>query len=255
MKTLPRKIGFMALGVLLGSVANIDTARSDDGYSAKGLPLGAFRLYPTLDVTGEYDDNVFRTNAAKQDDVLVRISPAAVLSSDWGRHMLNLHAKADVIRYMDFKSDNRTDWNMGAQTRLDASRDVDFTASADFSELHESRSSPDAAGFQTETTEYRLWEAKGDIAYHPSRMRASAGVGFQDYEFNNTAIMNPLPGPQVIDNHDRNRTVYDVHGRLGYEFSPGYAVFAGGGYNTHNFSRAADRTGANRDKRKRQNTE
>src|ERR1700712_320465 len=30
-------------------------------YDAKGIPLGAFRMFPSLDVNATYDDNVFRT--------------------------------------------------------------------------------------------------------------------------------------------------------------------------------------------------
>ncbi len=41
--------------------------RARPAYDAKGIPLGGFRLFPSLDVVGTYDDNVFRLPTGQSD--------------------------------------------------------------------------------------------------------------------------------------------------------------------------------------------
>jgi hypothetical protein len=247
MKKLPAKIGFLILGAVLGSTAWTASARSETSYSAKGLPFAAFRLFPVLDVTGSYDDNVYKTNTGEIDDFLVTISPGAVLSSTWGRHEINLRAGADITRYNDRKSENTTDWHVNADGRLDATHNVTITAVAGFSKEHEPRFSPDAFNFDLDPIEYDLLELGAEVAYHPGRMAVTVGGDFRRYDFDDVRVLGAVPGVFFRDQDDRDRREYEVHGELAYEFSPGYAAFVSAAYNEHNFVSPFDRSGINRD--------
>jgi hypothetical protein len=55
-----------------------------------GIPLGSFRLYPTLDIRAGYDTNVFAQPAGQQTgSAYEAISPSLQVRSDWNNHMLN----------------------------------------------------------------------------------------------------------------------------------------------------------------------
>ncbi|HEY0466919.1 MAG TPA: outer membrane beta-barrel protein, partial [Polyangiaceae bacterium] len=56
-----RIAGFAAVFASVLSFALPAAAQSTP--SAIGVPLGGFRLFPTLEVGANYDDNVFRTQA------------------------------------------------------------------------------------------------------------------------------------------------------------------------------------------------
>src|SRR5262245_49078282 len=65
--------------------------RPRPGYDPLGIDLFAgpndpgspFVLYPSVTVTGGWDDNVFRDEDNKKDDFFVVVSPSLVLQSDW----------------------------------------------------------------------------------------------------------------------------------------------------------------------------
>src|SRR5215467_2839412 len=57
-----------------------------DEYAPKGLPLGAFRMFPTLDVAMDYDDNIYRLDTNKKGDLFWELSPRFALQSQWSQH-------------------------------------------------------------------------------------------------------------------------------------------------------------------------
>src|ERR1700704_136768 len=58
--------------------------------SELGIPLGSFRLFPTLDVRAGYDTNVFASSAGQQTgSAYEAIRPSLDVRSDWNNHMLN----------------------------------------------------------------------------------------------------------------------------------------------------------------------
>ena len=58
-------------------------------------------LIPSINVRGEYNDNILFTRTNEKDDFLTTISPAFTL--DHSTELLNLEAKAvvDLLRYAD----------------------------------------------------------------------------------------------------------------------------------------------------------
>ena len=55
--------------------------RVQPGYVAPGIPLGGFRLAPSVEVTGIHDDNIFGTQDDRVADSLLRIQPQLALAS------------------------------------------------------------------------------------------------------------------------------------------------------------------------------
>src|SRR5271166_1831009 len=99
-------------------VASTDQSR----FQAKGLPLGSFRLFPTLDFGVAYDDNVYRTSLATLNDYYFVINPALVLRSEWSRDSLELKASLDQYQYNKLNHETNTNYDVSATGRLDLSR-------------------------------------------------------------------------------------------------------------------------------------
>lgn len=236
-----RIAGFAAVFASVLSFALPAAAQSTP--SAIGVPLGGFRLFPTLEVGANYDDNVFRTQAGTKSDFYFEEKPGFELLSQWGRHQLNLHASLDAYQYSSLGSESHNDWNVGGDGRLDILRGSSLSGGGDYSILHEQRTSPDQPGFAKSPTRYALTEANAAFEYHPYHFGFILGGTFARYSYDPTKLIG-LPS---LNNTDRDRDEFVGFVKGSYEFSPGYAMFVQGNLRTVQYDLALDRTGVQRD--------
>jgi len=214
-------------------VGVMDRSRPD--YDAKGLPVGSFRLRPALDVGAAYDDNVYRTATAKEHDFFYTIMPSLDFKSDWSRHLLELSGSLTRYQYNSRSSENRSDWYVAGNGRLDIDRDAALEANGSYNVLHEPRYSADQPGGAAEPTQYEILHGGSTLSYHPNRFGLELGGSYDRYDFDPTKLI----GGGVFDNRDRNRDQYRGSARASYEFAPGYALFLRGTYDTRRFDTVA----------------
>lgn len=227
------------IGMTSQDVGVMDRARPE--YDAKGIPMGGFRLFPTLDTSASYDDNVYRLPAS-QSDYYFEVAPSARLQSQWGRHFVELYGGTNSYIYSKNSRLNLTDWNVGSDGRLDISRAAVASANVNYSELHEALSSPNVTGFQAEPNRYYKTHADVKAAYQPNRLGLGAGVSFDHYNWQNT----PAVGGGTLFNSDRNESEYQAYAKIFYAFSPGYSGFVKASYDSREFAHRFDRSGADR---------
>src|SRR3982074_1949898 len=117
-----------------------------------GMPLGSFRLYPTLDFRAGYDSNVFAQPAGQQvSSAYEAIRPSLDLKSDWSNHMLNFGAYGAFGFYNNASTQNYQNFGVSTDGRFDIQRDWYLTAGVGFSRTTEALGTPDVA-FQTPPT-------------------------------------------------------------------------------------------------------
>lgn len=212
-------------------------------YDAKGLPLGAFRLFPTLDLGGGYTDNVFFTPSATNQDWFYSISPEVRLKSQWAEDSVVIYGGLQSVEYDKFSSQDVTNWNVGGSTRLVVTRDTDLRANTYYDAMHEPLSSPESPGSAAKPTEYRLYHADLAVDHKPNRFGMSLGASTDDYSYDPTSLV----GGGKLNNRDRDENIYTVYGRASYDFSIGYRGFVGASYDDRNFILPVDRNGFDRD--------
>jgi len=212
-------------------------------YAPKGLPMGQFRLFPTLGVTFDYDDNVYRTQTNTKADTFFEVSPRVALQSEWTQHYLALKGGLTSYSYNSFNKEDRVDWDAGAEGRADIQRGTFLAGGVNYRHTFEPRASPDQVLFAAEPTPFNVLHADARVESKPNRFGVAAGVNFDRYEYDPTKL---LPSG-TSSNRDRNYDMVEVYGRASYEFSPGYSAFAHFGYNTREFKLNIDRNGVNRD--------
>jgi hypothetical protein len=215
--------------------------RERPAYDPKGIPLGGFRLFPVFDIVGSYDDNVFRLPSSRS-DWFTMFSPAVAMRSEWGRHFVELSARADTYKYTDLDSQDLTDWEVKGHGRYDISHAATLFAGASFGRYHELWSSPDSQYGQTEPNRYYQTHVTTSLSYQPSALGVSVGGMFDRYDWSD----NRLPGGTLLVNSDRNEDKLEGFARVFYEFSPGYAAFVRATYNERSFDLPEDRSGLKR---------
>ena len=241
--SISRKFLFAA-GLTCLPLTLTSVAQADELYPPKGMPVGGFRLFPTMDILGVYDDNVFKTPSPTIGSFYFVERPELRLASQWGRHELDLYAGTELFEYTHTTSENQTNWNVGGNGRYDIYTGVDFVGDGSFQILHEPRTSPDLQAlpeFPAQPTMYARTKLDAAVEYHPYHFSLAVGGGFERLDYSPTKLVQP-PGcvdplicPPVQDNSDRNRDDWTGFAKAGYEFSPGYAVFVRANYDTRGF--------------------
>lgn len=216
--------------------------RERPAYDAKGIPLGGFRLFPTLEESGNFDDNVFRTNAAQSDFFFVA-APSVRLRSEWGRHFFEVFGGMNNYNYIDFSDQDLTDWRLGSSGRLDVTRALNVKLNGYYGEMHELWSAPNnSVGFQAAPNRFFHAHAESIASFQPSRLGFEAGFAFDRYNWLDT----PRIGGGVLTNDDRDQNEYQSYLKVNYDFSPGYSAFLKTSYDERDFDLMVDRSGLRR---------
>ncbi len=244
---------FISLALLTAAIATpafaegygvMDRPRPD--YDAKGLPMGAFRLKPALDVSVNSDDNVFDTETDTVDDIYYAIRPSFDLASQWSRHKLDVHGSLTRYQYTNEDTENRTDWNVGADGRLDVLRGTYIDAGASYLSQHEPRYSPDEPGNASEPTPYTQFHASAAITHKPNRFGVQVGVNYDRFDFDSVSLF----GGGRVSNDDRDERQYEAFAKVSYDVMPDTSVYLRGAYDDEQYDQDIDRFGFDRDSKR-----
>ena len=195
--------------------------RPREGYQAVGLRAGAFMAYPKLSLGVENNDNIYATDGRETEDLIWRVAPELSIASDWSRHSLNAYARASLLRYQDFDTENSEDLSLGASAQLDLQRNSYISLGADWADLVEPRTSPNAAVGALAPTEYETTAARVGISHELNRLRLSGGYSFKGFDYEDGR--NRLGA--AISQQYRDRDEHTLTARADYAVSPATALF------------------------------
>ncbi len=194
----------------------VDRARP--GLDADGIPLGGFRLFPSVRLGVFHNDNVFATSNFEQSDVATVVHPELKLTSESSRHRAAIGADADLARYSDFDGEDYDDFNIYALGGVEIGNGR-VQAELRHSDKHEERiSADDARG--VEPTEFTIDKIAGAYTWKPGRWMVKVDADYRKMEFDDTATLTT-----PIDNVDRDRNSTGLGFRLAREMSPSYALY------------------------------
>lgn len=221
--------------------------RARPEFDALGIRAGSFFFYPALSAGFGTTDNVFN-DQSNISDTLFTLGPEFRLQSAWSRHALALKGGAKIVSFSDQGGEDHTDWNLGADLRLDILRGTEFTADGHYALEHEPRGTDLTGGFNAgdpaEPTEYSRTGFGGAFAHTLNRVRLQVGASLDQFDFEDTPRVG---GGAAINNDDRDRTATEIFGKVALKASEDSAVFVRGRWTQHDFDAAVDDDGFNRD--------
>jgi hypothetical protein len=195
--------------------------RPQPAYDALGIRTGGFTVFPKLQFDVVHDDNVFARDDAPQAATILRLRPEIVARSNWSRHALQAHARAAIDRNLDFDSENTIDWSLGAAGRLDGARGSEIVAGADYAKAHEARTAAGVDPITQEPVAFDLTSAFLGAERARGRLRVSTRAAVHRYDYHDGFSETGA----VIEQDDRDRTVFSLTGRADYALSPATAIF------------------------------
>jgi len=219
------------------------TNRQRPAFDPIGVRLGGFQLFPQLDLAGVYDSNIFAREDPETDDLIYVLAPRLELESNWGKHALRFGADTTILRYEDNDSEDREDYTIWAEGRVDTSASGFLGTGLRHAKRHEDRESPDdAGGFKPTEFYVSSFAASYEIRPDPRRLH-----GRLEGEYRRVDFQDSLGPAGPIDNDDRDRD--EVRGtlRLGYAVRPTYSIFVQGDSRSIKYDERFDDDGFQRD--------
>lgn len=209
---------------------NVSVAeRPKPEYAPITARVGSFEVLPSITGSAEGNDNIYATTSARKSDTIFRVEPAITASSDWVRHALRAYASLDADRYASHTTEDTTDYQVGADGRIDVQHDVGIALGASTEKDTEPRTSPTAAAISEHPIRYDLNKGYIEATTQFTSLRLTGRADIEDFSYDNGTCLLSSPGCPangVVVQTDRDHTLYDQAAKLEYALSPAASVFA-----------------------------
>jgi hypothetical protein len=200
-------------------------------YTALPIPIGGFLLTPTIGASVEYNDNIYAAPTGAASDEIFRVQPGVVLTSNWGRHLLSMFARATANEYVDHSTESTTTWATGANGRLDIEHDWGVALGASYERDTEPRTSSGSPATAKTPVQYDLGDLNAETTKAFDRLRLTARVDLQTYSYENVYSDQNA----IIYQLDRDNLVETGALKAEYAVQPGFSLFTTIAYNARGF--------------------
>lgn len=206
-----------------------------------GYRFGQFMLYPRISAGLLANSNVYATATNPKSDFVARFSPG--LNIQYGKlptsfsagtpgFSADLDLGADLYRYREFSSENRTDAHGRLKTHWDIANDLKVDTTAEIARKHEERGEASSPRNAAEPVPYL--DIRGDTTVTKTFGRfgvaVNGAVRRMSYE-----DVDAVDG-SVLDQSSRSGTIVSTFVRPYYEFSPGYQFFLRAAANSRGYA-------------------
>ncbi len=209
-----------------------------------GISLGAFTLFPVLELQTGYDSNVFATVPPATPSPFLLVKPALELKSEWLNHSLRILATGGFGFYPSASSQNFENYLLQADGKLDIQNDFYLTGLVAVRRQTEALGTPNTQFAQAPTVvdsvpvEIGLYQKFNRFFY---QLTGSA-TRYWYYDYSQITSAS-LPG------FSRDRFEYEEKVRLGYEILDGVSVWIQPGLNQRVYQQFVNVAGQQRDSR------
>ena len=219
----------------------------------KGVHVGKFLLYPSLQSDVQYTNNVLQTNAQKESDKIFVLTPEVTGSADFGAHTISIDARGEQYLYEQYDSQNRLNYNaeLGANMAIStaARLDVKLIAAQDHNRrLEESNAVIEPA----DPVQYNRTGFLTELILKPSNMEWRLGAAVNQLQYKNT---RRLSDNALLVQNDRDRLSYgatvDVTFDAGLRFKPALGIsYTQFDFDRRNFVNGAGYSGVNQNRQR-----
>ncbi len=212
-------------------------------YEAPGVRAGAFLVYPRLELSGEFNDNIYATGTGEVDDTILHIRPELAIESNWSQNFLSAYARASLNRYTDNTDENTEEYGFGGTGRVDVNRQSNIGFGAEYLSSFEPRTAPSAPRNAVEPTALDTAQAYVSASRSAGYVKLSGRADWRmfDYEDGRTGLGT------IIEQDNRDREVVSLSGRVDFAVSPDTAFFFQATGNQRSYDVASTPLEPNRD--------
>lgn len=202
------------------------SARPRPDFDPTPLDVGSFQLFPSINVAGFYDSNIYSSPSSKNDDVTTKIDPSITAASNWGRHALAFTGLADINTNII----NNEEDNIAGAAQLEGRYDIEnqtwLAGTASYNRVTEPRGNPSTLGSAAEPTQFDVFAAGAELYRGVGDLKAKVNYDFNYKDFDKVALV----GGGQVDLNGRNRLDNKVKGEVSYDVTQNFKPFVRGGF-------------------------
>ena len=198
---------------------------------------------PAIDQSVGYDSNPNRLSGTPQGSFVSRTEGALRVQSDWPVHALNVQVRGAYNAFLKVPDANRPDADGRASLRFDLTRDTQIDLESAFRIDTERPGSPELGVSVVERPLNARFGAAAGVTERFNRLSVGLRGSIDRAVFEDAR----LTSGEVLDQTDRNVTVYGARLRTGYELLPGTTPFVDLLVDTRIHDRRIDNAGFRRD--------
>ncbi len=200
------------------NVGVLERPRPD--YQALGVQAGGFTIFPSLTLSPEYDDNIFASDKDKTSDEVTVITPAVSARSNWSRNEVDAYARLTSDIYASQSGESTTDYQVGANGRLDVLSRENISGGLNYGHFTESRTAENTVEDASSPVQYQSVGGNLGTFQVLNRLRFSESAGANRFDFQNTTDF----AGNFLSQAYRNEYNAFVTGRADYALSPELAL-------------------------------
>ena len=209
--------------------------RARPEYDALGVRIGDYFLYPRIEASEAYNDNLFAANSGTVHDFITAVTPAFDLKSNFGANSLDFSASTTISRYARNTSFDNEDAFGAATGVLDLGVAENLHGNLKVAKQHEDPGSPNVPGAIAEPVKYMTYS--GAAGYENSRTRIGYSADLTAVRQEFEAV--PIIGGGLLPQSDQNNFTYTATAEGNYEFAAKYRGFVRGGLDYRDYDHAA----------------
>jgi hypothetical protein len=196
-------------------------------FSAQGVTVGAFDVFPGLAIGGLFTSNVYANNDAKKSDFAAVVRPELIVRTSGGPYEIEAYGRGDFRRYADSTSENTEEGLGGIEGQVAISPLSSLAAGVSYGSLINPRYAADSPVNAAKPLEYTaLTEFVGATIEGASTRVILRGDAVQ-LRFRDT----PSTQGGTLFTRDRDRTRYQGLVRVERAISPAFSIYGAANVN------------------------
>ena len=207
-------------------------------FTAQGITLGAFDLYPGLSIGGLYTSNLFANNANRQSDFAVVVRPELTVRTSAGPYQVAAFARGDLRRYAGHASENTEEALAGVEGSVAVGALSSLTAGASYGTFITPRYAADSPVNAAKPLEYSAFNAFAGATIEGASTRVIVRGDVADLRYSDT----PSTDGGTLFTRDRDRARYQLLVRAERALSPAVSLYAAGSVNRIDYRLATNGT-------------
>lgn len=204
-------------------------------YEADGVRIGSFLIYPKVEASVEFNDNIYATGAGEISDTILHLRPELAIETDRSRSFATLFASGSFSRHGDAESEDRHDYQIGVLARADVTSRSNLGLGAEFDRGFEPRTSLNSPPGALRPIALDTTTAFVAGAVMSGRMKIAGRADLRRLDYADGADSS---GRRINQDH-RDREVASLLGRVDYATGPDVALFVQVTGNRRDYDRAA----------------
>ena len=132
-----------------------------------------FFIQPSLELSGEYQSNIFFQNADEESDFIYTVKPAIEIEKKFADHRFSFSGDIAERRFWDNNDENTRDYNLEAKADIGVTGALKMPFTINYSRSALSRSTPGSLRFTTEPINSKKISIRSGLSYRFNRLNLS----------------------------------------------------------------------------------